>query len=57
MEGLGAREELLKNRKNIIKKRMLIQRDWREEFVHRMEIIDINKELLNIIILKKIYSR
>ena len=28
-----------------IRKRMLVQRDFREEFIHKMNIIDINKEL------------
>jgi hypothetical protein len=47
MEGENVKQrkdELYLKIKNI-RKRMLVQRDFKEEFIHKMNIIDINKEL------------
>ena len=47
------REKILLNRLIEIKQRKLLQRDWKEEMVNKMEIIDIKRELANYVNAKK----
>jgi hypothetical protein len=51
---IDEREKKLLFRLNEIKQRKLLQRDWREELVNKMEIIDIKEELSQIQRLKNL---
>jgi hypothetical protein len=39
---MDARLALLQARKSNVKKRLLVKADWQEEFVLRMQLIDLN---------------
>ena len=53
LELLARRKNSLLRQLEAIKLRKMIQRDWREEIIHKMEIIDIKKELELISLVKQ----
>ena len=53
MQTVYTKEMMVHEKIKAIKKRILVQRDWREEFVHKMELIDLRNELKNLCGIKK----